>query len=166
MGNIRTKTYQLHHWLFTWGDYNDGLTHSGPVTHKCIINLTLIGSDNGLSPGWHQAVIWTNAGILLIGPLGTNFIEIIFEIQTLSFKKKYLKLSSVKYRPCCLGLNELKQDCCTSMEIAQYYTDVTHIVRTIECIIPPDLHHISSYQKWEPINDSSVLISPTVKPLI
>ena len=116
------NTYQLHHWFFTWGDYNDGLTHSGRVTHICIINLTIIGSDNGLSPGRHLAVIWTNARIFLIGPLGTNFIEIIFEIQTLSFKKKYLNLSSAKYRPCCLGLNELKQDCCTSMEIAQYYT--------------------------------------------
>ena len=28
--------------------------------------------------GRHQAIIWTNAGILLIGPLGTNFYE--FEI--------------------------------------------------------------------------------------
>ena len=35
--------------------------------------LTIIGSDNGLLPGWHQAIIWTNAGILLIGPLVTNF---------------------------------------------------------------------------------------------
>ena len=32
-----------------------------------------IGSDNGLSPDQCQAIIWTNAGILLIGPLGTNF---------------------------------------------------------------------------------------------
>ena len=34
-------------------------------------NLTIIGSDNGLSPGRRQAITWTNAGILLIGPLGT-----------------------------------------------------------------------------------------------
>ena len=34
------------------------------------------GSDNGLSPGRRQAIIWTNAGILLIGPLGTNINEI------------------------------------------------------------------------------------------
>ena len=31
---------------------------------------TSIGSENGLSPGRHQAIIWTNAGMLLIGPLG------------------------------------------------------------------------------------------------
>ena len=36
-----------------------------------------IGSDNGLSPGRRQAIIWTNVGILLIEPLGTNFSEIL-----------------------------------------------------------------------------------------
>ena len=34
---------------------------------------TIIGSDNGLSPGRRQAIVWANTGILLIGPLGTNF---------------------------------------------------------------------------------------------
>ena len=34
---------------------------------------------NDLSPGQHQAIIWTNAGILLIEPLGTNFNEICQE---------------------------------------------------------------------------------------
>ena len=43
------------------------------MTHICVSKLTNIGSDNGLSPGRRQAIIWTNAGILLIGPLGTNF---------------------------------------------------------------------------------------------
>ena len=37
--------------------------------------LTFTGSDNGLSPGRRQAIIWTNAGILLIGPLARNFSE-------------------------------------------------------------------------------------------
>ena len=32
-----------------------------------------IASDNGLSPGRRQAIIWSNAVILLIGPIGTNF---------------------------------------------------------------------------------------------
>ena len=35
-----------------------------------------IGSDNGLLPGQLQAIIWTSDGILLIGPLWTNFSEI------------------------------------------------------------------------------------------
>ena len=46
----------------------DELTHWGRVTHICVGNLTIIGSDNGLSPGRRQAIILTNAGILLIGP--------------------------------------------------------------------------------------------------
>ena len=52
------------------------LTHWGLVTHICVGKLTIIGSDYGLSPGRRQAIIWTNDGILLIGPLGTNFSEI------------------------------------------------------------------------------------------
>ena len=84
------------------------LTHRGRVTHICIGNLAIIGSDNGLSPGRRQAITWTNVGILLIGPLGTNFSEIIIEINTFSFKKIHLKMSSGKWRPVCLGLNVLK----------------------------------------------------------
>ena len=85
------------------------LTHWGRVTHKCICKLTIIGSDNGLSPGRRQAIIWTSAGILLIGPLGTNLSEILVGIYTFSFKKIDLKMSSGKWRPSCLGLNELNK---------------------------------------------------------
>ena len=77
------------------------------MTHICVIKLTIIGSDNGLSPVRRQAIIWTNAGILLIRPLGTNFSEILIEIHTFSFKKMHLKLSSAKLRPFCLGLDVL-----------------------------------------------------------
>ena len=66
-----------------------------------------MGSDNGLSPGRRQAIIWTNAGLLLIGPLETKFSEILIEIHKLSFKKMHLKMSSVKWRPSYLGLNVL-----------------------------------------------------------
>ena len=83
------------------------LTHWGRVTHICVGKITIIGSDNGLSPCQRQAIIWTNAGILLIGPLGTNFSEILIGIQTFSFKKLHLKTSSAKWRLFCLGLNEL-----------------------------------------------------------
>ena len=67
------------------------LTHWGQATHICVGKLTTIDSDNGLSPGRRQAIIWTIAGILLIGPLGTNVSEIQIGIQTFSFKKMYLK---------------------------------------------------------------------------
>ena len=83
------------------------LTHLGRVTHICVGKLSIIGSDNGLSPERRQSIIWTNTGIFLIGPLGTNFSEILIEILTFSFKKMRLKVSSAKWRPFCLGLNVL-----------------------------------------------------------
>ena len=57
------------------------------MTHIYVGKLTIIGSDNGLLPERGQAIIWTSAGILLTGPLGTNFSEILIEIQTFSLKK-------------------------------------------------------------------------------
>ena len=69
-------------------------SHWGRVTQICVSKLTITGSDNGLSPGRHQAIIWTNAGILLIGPLVTNFCEILIGIHIFSFKKMHLKMSS------------------------------------------------------------------------
>ena len=83
------------------------LTHWGRVTHICVSKQTIIGSDNGLSPGRRQAIIWTNAGISLIQILGTNFNEILSEIHTFSFKNMGLKMSSAKWRLFCLGLNVL-----------------------------------------------------------
>ena len=77
------------------------------MTHICVGKLIIIGSDNGLSPGPRQAIIWTNAGIWSMGPLGTNFSEILIEIQTFSFKKMHLKMPSAKWRLFCLGLNVL-----------------------------------------------------------
>ena len=79
------------------------LTHWGRATHICVGKLTIIGSDNGLSPKRHHAIIWTNAGILLIRHLGTNFSEILIRNQTFSLKKIYLKMWSAKWRPFCLG---------------------------------------------------------------
>ena len=98
-------------------DLEHELTHWSRVTQICVSKLTIIGSDNGLLPDRRQAIIWTNAGIFLIGPLGTNFSEILIEILTFSFKwilfktenflvkKNDLKISSVKWWPHRLGLN-------------------------------------------------------------
>ena len=58
-----------------------------------------------MSPGQRQGIIWTNAGILLIWPLETNFSEILLEVIRVSFKKMRLKVSSAKWWPFCLGLN-------------------------------------------------------------
>ena len=86
----------------------DELTYWGRVTQIYVSKLTIIGSDNGLSPGRRQAIIWTNAGLWVIGTLGTNFSEIFIKIHTFSFMKMHLKMSSGKWRPFCLGLNCLK----------------------------------------------------------
>ena len=83
------------------------LTHWGRVTHICVSKLTSIGSDNGLSPGRRQAIIWTNAGILFIRTLGTSISEILGEIHSFSFWKMHLKMASAKWRLFGLGLNEL-----------------------------------------------------------
>ena len=72
----------------------------GRVTHICFGNLPIIGSDNGLSPGRCQAIIWTNAGITLKNKLHWNF--------TFPFKKMHLKMSSGKWWPYSLSLNVLK----------------------------------------------------------
>ena len=50
------------------------LTHWGRATHLCVCKLPIVGSDNGLWPDRRQAIIWTNDGLLLIGPLGTKCI--------------------------------------------------------------------------------------------
>ena len=86
------------------------LTHWGWEMHICVDNLTIIGSDNGLSPQRRQAIIGTNVGILLFGTLGKNFSEILIKMHIFSFKKMHLKVSSGKWRPFCLGLNVLRPE--------------------------------------------------------
>ena len=112
------------------------LTHWGRVTHICVSKLTIIASDNGLSPGQRQAIVWTNAGILLIGPLGTNFSEILIEIPMFSFKKMHLKVSAVKWRTFCSSLNVLSATTrdvwiIPSFQIYGYVLNVEHI----SCVI-------------------------------
>ena len=84
-----------------------GLTHWGRVTHICINKTTIIGSDNGLSPGRCQAIIWTNAGILLIGTLGTNNSEISNQmsflfIREIAYENVIWKMAAILFRPQCV----------------------------------------------------------------
>ena len=73
-----------------------------PLGHTyASVNRVSIGPDNGLAPIRRHAIIWTNAGLLLIRTLGTNVSEILITIQTFSFKKMHLKISSAKWRPFC-----------------------------------------------------------------
>ena len=90
------------------------LTHGGRVKHICVSELTIIGSDKGLSPGRSQAIVWTNAGILLIGPLETNVSENLIAIYTFSFKTMQLKMSSAKWGPFVpVSMREMSMKCCS-----------------------------------------------------
>ena len=87
--------------------HGPALTHWGRVTHICVSKLTTIGSDNGVSPGQRQAIILSNAGILLNWTVGTNFSEIFSEIDTFSFKQMRLKnvvwkMAAILSRPQCV----------------------------------------------------------------
>ena len=89
------EKYKMTNSLFQMYLYKYILTHWGRVTHVCVSTNTNIDSDNGLTPGRRQAIIWTNAEILLIGLKG-NFCGILSEIHTFSFKKMHVKTSSAK----------------------------------------------------------------------
>ena len=115
---------------YTFDNFIAVLTHWGRVTHICVGKQTIIGSDNGLSPGRRQAIIWTNGGILLIGSLGTNFSGISIKMLTFSFTKMRLKVSSAKWRPFCLGLNVLSIHWATD-EAAGWFADGYHQTQLI-----------------------------------
>ena len=141
------------------------LTHWGRVTHICVSSQTIIGSDNGLSPGRRQAIIWTSAGILLIGPLGANVNEIVIEIDTFSFKKMHLTKSSVKWRPLCPGLNVLRILAKLRNKASKRYVTVIFIplrcAMTAGWIIRLELLLLlrmgPSFRYWVSINDKTVV---------
>ena len=105
--HLKQLKFHWPHYTMTVGNTIVYLTHWGQVMHICVGKLTIIDSDNGLSTRWRQAIIWINAGILSIRPLGTNFSHIVFKIQTSLFKNMHVKMSSEKCRPSCLILNVL-----------------------------------------------------------
>ena len=119
------------------------------MTHNWVDNLTTIGSDNGLLHGQRQAIIWTSAGILLIGPLWTNFSEILIKIPTFSFKKLHLKVSSAKLWPFCLGLNVLinirnGHHHVTTIWPTVYHVKADHTMRRLHCRNPANWHSRSA----------------------
>ena len=61
-------------------DLLQGVTQRGRVMHLCGSKLAIIYSNNDLSPGRRQTIIWTSARIFVIGLLETNFSEIFIEI--------------------------------------------------------------------------------------
>ena len=144
--NFVPVSHHTKHFFHSASQLNFYLTHWGRVMHICVGKQTIIGLDNGLAPSRRQAIIWTNAGLLLIGPLGTNFSEILIWIQTFSFKKMHLKMSSAKWRPFCLSLNVLMMNwlyrkvnlyfhCATFHEIDVVHSSNFFIIITITITI-------------------------------
>ena len=84
------------------------LSHWGRATHIFVIKLTIIVSDNGLSPGRHQAIIWTNTAILSIGPLGTTLIpenvfqNVVRKLEAILSRSQYVKRTVAFYWVCSL----------------------------------------------------------------
>ena len=100
-----------------------------------------IGSGNGLAPVGRQAITWNNAALLLIGPLGTNFSEILIIIRNVSFTKMHLKTSSAKWRPLRPeGDDFICQHMCVSRELTHwsrieiFYIFQTTFSKSLSCV--------------------------------
>ena len=79
-----------------WNHWSIPSTHWGRVTHICVNNLALNGSKNGLPPFRCQAMISTDADLLLIGPLGLDFVVIWNEIFV---QENNFTISNTKRQP-------------------------------------------------------------------
>ena len=109
----------------------DGVAAAFCFLNSCVSKLNTNVSDNYLSPSRRQALVWTNAGILLIRTLEAHFSEILSKINTFSLKKMHLKVPTAKWRPFCLGLNVLMQS--SSLTLIR----VSHRSATIHLIMGP-----------------------------
>ena len=130
------------------------------MTHICVSKLTIIGSDNGSSPDRRQAIIWTNAGILLIGPLGTNFSEIVMEIlrnffiQENAFESVVCETASILYRPQCVKTLRASSSkfwlSVTDISTHHVYILVFQIHRRwrVVSVMHPPVQHKRRHRKW------------------
>ena len=85
-------------------DYQLFFTHWGRVTHICVSKLTIMGPDNGLSPGRHHHLnqCWNNVNSTLGNKLQWNLNR-----NSNNFIHENAFESVVwKWRPFCLGPNE------------------------------------------------------------
>ena len=99
------------------------------MTHICVGNQPIIGSDNDLLPGQCKASIWTSARILSIEPLGIDFSEISIANDTFLFKKMHLEMSSGKWVPFGLGLNVLRYiQALSTVRLTQMCTSWWHFI--------------------------------------
>ena len=121
-----------------WWKYE--FTHWGRMTHICVCKLTIIGSDNDLSPLRCQAIIWTGAGKLIIRTLETDVSEVLSEIHTF-WLINVLEMSSAKWRKFCLGIHVLT----TPIHRAHLRSNESHARRFNKC----DLLYVT-IRFWNP----------------
>ena len=102
---IQFSTFQSYRMVLN-GVHINFLNDWGRVTQKCVRNLTIIGSVNGFPPGRRHAFIWTSAGILLIGPLGTQLSKILIKILTSLLKTMFesVVFEMTLTRPQCVNI--------------------------------------------------------------
>ena len=64
------------------------------------VNKATIGSDNSLLPARHQAIVWTNTGILITGPLELKYNNLFQE----NAFEDVCKMGAILSRPQCVKL--------------------------------------------------------------
>ena len=96
------------------------LTHWGRVTPICVSKITIIGSDNGLSPCRRQAIICTNAEILLIRPLATNFSEISIKFIYFHLLENVVwQMAAMLSQPQCVNSCSMYQTAMSLIDVVQ-----------------------------------------------
>ena len=85
LSRVLRKAVKLKHSFTHLHSYMHCLTHWGWVMHLCL-NYAITNPDNGLSSVCQKAIILINAGLLWVGPIGTNFIEILIRILIFSLQ--------------------------------------------------------------------------------
>ena len=109
--NLAIRVGQYHScWYFVslHSNKTNTMKHIHSLLHMTYlyVNSLRLGA---LSPERCQVIIWTNAGILFIGPSETNVSEILTKVYTFWLKKMHLKMSSDKWQPFCLSPSVVNQ---------------------------------------------------------
>ena len=68
------------------------------------LNKAIFGLDSSLPPVWHQAVVWTNAGLLLARPMERRFSEILIKEYIVHAREIDLEMLSEKGQSACPSL--------------------------------------------------------------
>ena len=87
------------------------LTHWGRVTYICFGKLTIIGSDNGLVPGWNQwwnLVNWTLRNKFQWNLKQNSYIF----IQETAFETVICEMAFILSRPQCVKVSAAMDDFC------------------------------------------------------